>query len=393
MKKTQAAGNGQQWRTCAGVPRFIVELLEKINEIEVVAQKKKIVVAMSGGVDSSVAAALLVEQGHDVQAVSLRMWEENRGPRVCSDHRGAAAVAAELGIAHELLDLRSQFVETVVKPFAGDYVRGRTPNPCVACNRDFKLGTLLRWARERGIDYVATGHYARIERDETSGAVALLRGVDRTKDQSYFLFALSHEQLASTLFPLGGMLKTEVRERARRLRLSAAERPESQDICFGDYKALVAAYADPRDLGGGDVVDRAGKVLGRHGGIHGVTVGQRRGLGISASEPLYVVAIEDDSKRVIVGRRSELLSSGLIAGSMNWLQDIGVEEDVAEVQIRYRAAPVSCFIRRLRDDRCEILFERPVSAVTPGQAAVLYRGDQVIGGGWIERAVRSREAP
>lgn len=343
---------------------------------------------MSGGVDSSVAAALLVEQGHEVQAVSLRMWEENRGPRVCSDHRGAAEVAAQLGIRHELVDLRSQFVETVVKPFAGDYLRGRTPNPCVACNRDFKLGTLLGWARERGFDYVATGHYARIERDQASGAVSLLRGADRGKDQSYFLFALSRDQLAGTLFPLGALRKTEVRERARQLGLSAAERPESQDICFGDYKALVASYAEPADLAAGDVVDRAGNVLARHGGIHSVTVGQRRGLGISAAEPLYVVGIEEESRRVVVGDRSELLSNGLIARSMNWLEDIGVEEAAAEVQIRYRAAPVSCSIRRLDDGRCELRFERPVSAVTPGQAAVLYRGEQCIGGGWIERATR-----
>lgn len=353
------------------------------------ADRKKIAVAMSGGVDSSVAAALLVEQGHDVQGVSLRMWEENRGPRVCSDHRGAAEVAAQLGIAHELLDLRAQFAETVVKPFAGDYLRGRTPNPCVACNRDFKLGTLLRWARERGIDYVATGHYARIEHDEVSRAVSLLRGVDRAKDQSYFLFALSRRQLAGALFPLGAMRKTEVRERARQLGLSAAERPESQDICFGDYKALVACYAGPRDLSGGDVVDRAGKVLGRHEGIYGVTVGQRRGLGIAAAGPLYVVEIEDGSKRVVVGKREELMSCGLIARSVAWLEAIGSEEIAAEVQIRHRAAAVSCFIRPLEaNGLCEVRFEHPVAAVTPGQAAVFYRGDQVLGGGWIERAVR-----
>lgn len=353
---------------------------------------KKIVVAMSGGVDSSMAAALLVQQGHDVRGVSLRMWEENRGPRVCSDHRGAAEVAAHLGIAHEILDLRAQFVETVVMPFAGDYLRGRTPNPCVACNRDFKLGTLLDWARERGVEYVATGHYARIERDRSSGAASLLRGVDRGKDQSYFLFALSREQLARTLFPLGGMRKTEVRDQARRLGLPAAERPESQDICFGDYKALVASFAPPGDLRGGDVVDRAGKVLGRHGGIHGVTVGQRRGLGISAAEPHYVVEIEDETRRVIVGKRRDLFSSGLIARPVHWLEDIGTEELDAEVQIRYRAQAAPGALRRLGEDSCEVRFAHPVTAVTPGQAAVFYRGEEVIGGGWIERAQRAPEA-
>lgn len=348
---------------------------------------KKIVVAMSGGVDSSVAAALLVEQGYDVQGVSLRMWEENHGPRVCSDHRGASEVAKTLGISHTLVDLRAQFVETVVKPFAKDYLHGRTPNPCVACNRDFKLGTLLRWAREHGADYVATGHYARIARDESASHVSLFRGVDRGKDQSYFLFALSRDQLAHTLFPLGEMLKTEVRERARRLRLPAAERQESQDICFGDYKALVATYAGESGVNAGEVVDRSGKVLGRHGGIHGVTVGQRRGLGICAAEPLYVLQIEDETNRVVVGKKNELVCTGLIARAVNWLEAPAAEMD-AEVQIRYRAPAVPCGIRTREDQTCEVQFKEAVSAVTPGQAAVFYRGEQLIGGGWIERALR-----
>jgi tRNA-uridine 2-sulfurtransferase len=353
---------------------------------------KKIVVAMSGGVDSSVAAALLVEQGYDVQGVSLRMWEENQGPRVCSDHRGAAEVAKQLGISHTLVDLRAQFIDTVVKPFAGDYLRGRTPNPCVACNRDFKLGTLLRWAGEQGAEYVATGHYARIERDGSSGAVSLRRGADRGKDQSYFLFALSREQLARTLFPLGEMQKTDVREHARHLGLPAAEREESQDICFGDYKALVASYAGENDLTGGEVVDRGGKVLGRHAGIHGVTIGQRRGLGISGAEPLYVVDIDDQSKRVVVGKKGELDSIGLIARSVNWLDDGSEGEFAAEVQIRYRAPAAPCVIRRLDGDACEVRFTEAVAAVTPGQAAVFFRGERVLGGGWIERALKG-EAP
>ena len=352
------------------------------------AQGKKIVVAMSGGVDSSVAAALLVEQGHDVQGVSLRMWEGNQGPRVCSDHRGAAEVAKLLGISHTLLDLRAQFVETVVKPFASDYLHGRTPNPCVACNRDFKLGTLLRWAREQGADCVATGHYARIARDDSASQVALFRGADLSKDQSYFLFALSREQLARTHFPLGQMRKTEVREHARRLELPVAERQESQDICFGDYKALVASYAGESETAAGDVVDRSGKVLGRHGGIHGVTVGQRRGLGISAAEPLYVVEIEDDSKRVVVGKKNELASSGLIARSLNWLEPPRGAELEAEVQIRYRAPAIACVIRP-HDQDCEVIFKQPIAAVTPGQAAVFYRGEQLIGGGWIERGIKN----
>jgi tRNA-specific 2-thiouridylase len=295
-------------------------------------------------------------------------------------------MAALLGIPHTLIDLRAQFAETVVKPFAQDYLHGRTPNPCVACNRDFKLGTLLKWAKEQGAEYVATGHYARITRHD-GGRSALLRGVDRGKDQSYFLFALSQGQLAHTLFPLGERQKSEVRELARRFGLPAADRPESQDICFGDYKALVASYAKESELGGGDIVDRAGKVLGKHAGIHGVTIGQRRGLGISAAEPLYVVEIDDESRRVLVGKKQELSRAGLIARSVNWLDapmDRAVE---AEVQIRYRAPAVPSVLRPRSDDSCEVRFKEAFPAVTPGQAAVFYRGEEVLGGGWIQSAI------
>ena len=342
---------------------------------------------MSGGVDSSVSAALLVEQGFDVHGVSLRMWEGERGPRVCSDHRGAEEVAAHLGIPHTLLDLRGQFAETVVKPFAEDYLHGRTPNPCVACNRDFKFGTLLSWAKEHDAAYVATGHYANVIHDQNAQRAALLRGVDRSKDQSYFLFALSQEQLMHTMFPLGGMQKAAVRDKARALGLPAAERLESQDICFGDYKALVATYAKESELQGGEVVDRAGKVLGQHGGVHTVTVGQRRGLGIAAAEPLYVVDIDEQSKRVVVGKKDELSSAGLIARSVNWFEEPQADM-AAEVQIRYRAPAVACRIRPSSNGSCEVRFAEAFPAVTPGQAAVFYRGEQVLGGGWIERAIR-----
>jgi tRNA-specific 2-thiouridylase len=343
---------------------------------------------MSGGVDSSVTAGLLLEQGYDVQGVSLRMWEGETGPRVCSDHRGAKEVADHLGIPHTLLDFRSRFVDTVVKPFAREYLRGRTPNPCVSCNRDFKLGVLLDWAKEREADYVATGHYAKIAWDESAGRASLFRGNDRGKDQSYFLFALSQDQLAHTLFPLGAMHKSEVRERARRLGLAAAERPESQDICFGDYKALVESFAGESDLGAGAIVDRCGKVLGQHGGIHSVTVGQRKGLGVAAPRPLYVVDIEPKSKRVVVGRKEDLGCQGLVARDVNWIDSFHEHEIAAEVQIRYRSPAIPCVVRLDEDRGCEVRFTRDCPAVTPGQAAVFYRGNQVLGGGWIERAIK-----
>ena len=364
--------------------------IERVSRTRIhMIKKQKIVVAMSGGVDSSVSAALLVEQGCDVQGVSLRMWEGELGPRVCSDHRGAKEVAFALGIPHTLLDLRAQFVETVVKPFAADYLHGRTPNPCVACNRDFKLGILLQWAKAQDADFIATGHYARVARDTSDSHAALFRGADRTKDQSYFLFALSHEQLDHALFPLGEMQKSEVREKARQLGLPVAERPESQDICFGDYKALVESYANEEELSAGDFVDRSGKVLGQHGGIHRVTVGQRRGLGISAAEPLYVVGIDDETKQVVVGKKDELRCAGLIAQSVHWLESPVDTEMEAEVQIRYRAPAIPCVIRPNSDDVCEVQFKAAFPAVTPGQAAVFYSGEQVLGGGWIESALRA----
>lgn len=352
------------------------------------ARKKKVIVAMSGGVDSSVTAGLLVERGCDVYGVSLQLWEGDKsGPRSCSDYRGAKESAMILGIPHTLLDLRSQFVETVVKPFANAYVRGRTPNPCVACNRDFKLGALLDWAKEQGVDYVATGHYANILCDAETGQNRLLRGADRSKDQSYFLFALSQDQLAHTLFPLGGMRKTEVREQAGRMGLPVADKPESQDICFGDYKALVESYAGD-DPGCGEIVDRSGKVLGQHDGIHGLTIGQRRGLGVSAPQPLYVLDIEEASKRVTVGTKNELGCQGLVARDVNWIEQRDEKAVEAEVQIRYRSPAIPCVIQSLGEGGCEVRFRKDHPAVTPGQAAVFYRGERVLGGGWISQAIK-----
>jgi tRNA-uridine 2-sulfurtransferase len=352
------------------------------------SKKEKVVVAMSGGVDSSVTAALLVEQGYEVEGASLRLWEAPRpAPRSCSDHRGAAEVAAALGIRHAVIDARAEFARGVVRPFVGEYIAGRTPNPCVACNRDFKLGLLLDWAKSRGADYVATGHYARIARDPVIMRAALLRGVDRQKDQSYFLFPLSQEQLASTLFPLGELEKSEVRAIARRLALSVAERPDSQDVCFGDYRSFVESLADPAELHGGEIVDRAGNILGHHKGLHSVTIGQRKGLGLSSAQPLYVLEIDELSRRVVVGGREELNTRGLTAASVNWIDPPTATEFSAEVQVRYRAATIPCRVRVLAGGRCEARFESAFPAVTPGQAAVFYRDDRVLGGGWIDRSL------
>lgn len=352
------------------------------------AKRRKVIVAMSGGVDSSVTAGLLLEEGDEVMGASLRLWDGGAGSRICSDYRGAREVAEILRIPHTVLDFRPHFFEAVVGPFARSYLQGQTPNPCVACNRDFKLGVLLQWARDQEADYVATGHYARVLFDPSSQRVALLRGADKNKDQSYFLFALSQEQLAHTLFPLGDWKKEEVRQKARELGLPVACRPDSQDICFGDYHALVESLAGDGDLHQGEIVDRSGKVLGHHRGVHRLTIGQRRGLGLAGPDSHYVLEIDERTKRVVVGKKDELGSNGLVAHSVNWIEPPQREEIGAEVQLRYRSPSVPCLVRAGEEGRCEVRFQELFPSVTPGQAAVFYQGDRVLGGGWIEKPIR-----
>ncbi len=356
------------------------------------AAEKSVAVAMSGGVDSSVAAGLLVEQGYRVVGVSLRLWEgRNLGPRNCSDHRGAEEVAARLGIPHTVLDRRDDFRKAVVAPFARSYLEGATPNPCIACNRQFKIEKLLAWAEAREIPRVATGHYARIGR--RCGGASLLRGSDRNKDQSYFLFALSRRQLDRTVFPLGELHKDAVRAKARELGLPVAERPESQDLCLGDHRTVVESLAGAERIVSGEIVDSRGNVLGRHNGVHGFTVGQRRGLGIAASRPLYVLHIDAERRRVVVGSRDELITPSFTASGLNWLEPPLREETAAEVQVRYRSTPVPCTLKPLDGHGVEVHPEEPLPSVTPGQAAVFYRDDQVLGGGWIDKPGDGPQSP
>jgi tRNA-uridine 2-sulfurtransferase len=340
------------------------------------------VVAMSGGVDSSVAAALLLEQGWRVEGVSLRLWDSpRRDDRICSDHRDAARVARHLGIPHHEIDERERFERRVVAPFVAAYAAGRTPNPCVACNGDFKLGSLLEWAVARGARIVATGHYARVTRED--GRMALRRGADARRDQSYFLFSLGRGQLERVAFPLGDWTKQDVRRRASELGLPTAEKLDSQDLCFGDPAALVRA----RGAGGeaGDVVDETGRALGRHSGVERFTVGQRRGLGVAAGSPLYVRAMDAPSRRVIVGAPPR--AGALVARGWSWVGDPPAEGEPVLAQIRYRHEPVAARVAPSADRTgMRVVFARPAVAVAPGQAVVLYRGDEVLGGGWIERA-------
>ncbi|MGH7897971.1 MAG: tRNA 2-thiouridine(34) synthase MnmA [Candidatus Binatia bacterium] len=352
--------------------------------------RPRVVVAMSGGVDSSVAAALLIEAGYDVEGASLRLWDSTRtDDRICSDHRDAARVAKFLRITHTLIDQRERFESRVVAPFVAAYADGRTPNPCAACNSEFKLGWLSEWAAERGSGAVATGHYARVDR--SAGRVRLRRGADPARDQSYFLFQLDRRRLERTLFPLGEWRKDEVRNYARSLGLPVSEKLDSQDLCFGDPARLVAARA--RGGGEGEIVDESGRRLGRHPGIERFTVGQRRGLGIAAETPLYVQALDAATRRVKVAPAPPR-ALGLVARDWTWIDDPPAVGEELSAQIRHRHPAIPARVGPCPGadgrPRMRVDFDRPALSVAAGQAVVVYRGDEVVGGGWIERAIPLR---
>ena len=346
----------------------------------------RVVVAMSGGVDSSAAAALLVEQGHEVLGVTLRVWSYEGAARCgscCSpdDIDDARAVASTLGIPFYVADAEEVFRHRVVQPFVQSYLEGKTPVPCVACNRDVKFDFLLAKARALGAR-LATGHYARVER--TADGFRLLRARDASKDQSYFLFTLGQDALAQLEFPVGGLSKAEVRAIAQRHRLPTSEKPESMEICFvpdGDYAGFVERVAGPQPSG--TVVDGRGQVLAKHAGVHRFTVGQRRGLGVAAAEPLYVQRIEAGTGAVVVGPASGLERSEFTVLQPSWVQDTPSADEAVQVRIRHRHAGTRARVVAADRVRLTVRTEEPVRAVTPGQAAVFYRGDEVLGGGWI----------
>ncbi|MEO6237655.1 MAG: tRNA 2-thiouridine(34) synthase MnmA [Vicinamibacterales bacterium] len=351
----------------------------------------RIVVAMSGGVDSSVAAALLQRDGHDVIGLSMQLYDQHQGETrfgsccTIDDLYDARRVAARIGIPHYIVNFERKFEEHVIADFVREYAAGRTPIPCVHCNGDLKFASLVERAESFGAAAVATGHFAQVDFDGGVQRYRLKRGADRQKDQSYFLFTLTQTQLARACFPVGALDKAGVREEARRLGLNVAEKKDSQEICFvasGEHPDFVGRRAD---MAAGTIRDGNGAVLGRHNGVHRFTIGQRKGLGLASGIPLYVVGIDAADASITVGPRAELERSTLSASRVNWMSgDTPVSPVRASARIRYRHHEAPATITPTADDRATVVFDEPQSAITPGQAVVFYDGEVVLGGGWID---------
>src|SRR5258707_540422 len=363
-----------------------------------------VAVAMSGGVDSSTVAAVLLQQNHPIIGLTMQLWNQRRLPELQGDgpaqHRccsldivyAAKRAAQHLNFPHYVVNFERQFEARVARPSGNDYLSGRPPTACTNCNNDVKFEPLLRMARQIGAERLATGHYARIRRDDSANRWQLRRALDETKDQSYFLWGLTQEQLSMSEFPLGELTKEEVRDLARRVNLPVAEKPESMELCFvpsGNYVQFIQAYARESGIAlnqnEGEIVTEDGTVVGRHTGVHNFTIGQRKGLGFAAGKPLYVLSIDPEKNRVVVGDDESLRTTSFEVTGTNWVSIAAPNSPRrASVKIRHKHEPASAIIAALSDDTTRITFDVPHRAVTPGQAAVFYDGDVVLGGGWIK---------
>jgi tRNA-specific 2-thiouridylase len=366
-------------------------------------QRGLIAIAMSGGVDSSTVAAVLQEQGHPIVGLTMQLWNQRRLPelqgdgpkqhRCCSldDVYDAKRVAQHLNFPHYVVNFEEQFEQRVVRPFVDQYLAGRTPIACTNCNTDVKFEPLLRMARQIGAERLATGHYARIRKNEQTGRWELLRARDESKDQSYFLWGLSQEQLSRSDFPLGELTKEDVRALARRTNLPVAEKPESMELCFvptGNYVQFIQAYSKDAGISlsqtEGEIVTEDGAIVGHHNGVHNFTIGQRKGLGFAAGKPLYVLSIDVQNNRVVVGDDDSLRTTSFEVNGVNW---VSIEQPLvpirARVKIRHKHEPAPAIVEALGNSQARVIFDTPQRAITPGQGAVFYDEDRVLGGAWI----------
>lgn len=356
------------------------------------SKKGRALVAMSGGVDSSVAAMLLKDEGYEVTGVSMNLLSCHRleTTTCCSaeDRRDAADVCRQLGVPHHVVDYRAEFKDKIIDPFVEEYLKGRTPSPCILCNEHMKFQMLFEEAVRLDADFVATGHYSRIVEDDLG--FHLLKGRDESKDQSYFLFILGQRELSKLLFPVGGFSKQEVRDYASERGIRTHEKPESQEICFvpnDDYVSYIEEVAGDRIMGPGNFVDEEGCVLGRHAGIHAYTIGQRRGLGFGIGKRQYVIGIDPEKNEIVLGSDEALLEKAMLVKRIKWTGAAGKDVRSAEVKIRSTDSGSSAKLIAEGEDALKIVFDEPVRGIAPGQAAVFYDGDEVLGGGWIESVI------